>query len=90
MGQSKVAVAEVSLGRGDGIVDVDVIGARSFAHEAHDLGQCFAWLSVAQNLVGGNNRACIDERIAGAALFLLQLHDGVERPSGRFAPHAVP
>ena len=78
MCQCIVPVAMGVFRVGDTFVDVDVFVFGSGAHELDDLTQCFARLPPGQQGVCDDDGTCVDEGIARATGFGLQLNDGVE------------
>ncbi len=90
MGMGKIAVPVGGFRAGNIGIDMDVVILCGGADKAEELGQCLARLAPCQHLVGGDDCACVHKRIAGAAAFMFQLHDGIERRARRLSSDAAP
>ena len=83
-----IAVGGVALRYRDFGVVADARVAAEFSYEFHQ--RIAGTDGAAAQDIGNHQRAGVDERIARLALFALQLHQRIERVTGRFTAHSLP
>ncbi|CUX12529.1 hypothetical protein AGR8A_Cc30543 [Agrobacterium fabrum str. J-07] len=90
IGKREIAEPRRLLGFRHRVVNADRVIVSEVTHEAQKLTDCLTRLVAGKNDIGHHNRTGIHEGIAGNAVLMFQLNDGIERRSRWFAPHPVP
>ena len=86
--QCRISVAMGGLGGGDSLVEGELPGCRSPRRRNSAGADGVTGLGL--QAVGDDEGPGVDEGVAGNAVLILQLHQGVERVAGGFAAHVPP